>query len=365
MLDFYLLPISYAFYTFPIAAAIFTLPFLIVQYRRYGYIHKYRALILYLFLLYLMNAVYLIVLPLPDSIHNSPPKAESYVQWIPFHFISDIAKETGVRLDSPATYIHLLTERAFLQVIFNMLLTVPFGMFMRHYYRTRWAVCLLSSLCLSLFFEITQVTGIYGIYDYPYRLFDVDDLIMNTTGGMLGFVFAEWLGRWLPRTDKLDEQTDLSNRRVSYTQRAIAFLFDWLFLLPFLAVLSVFHVSNSYVALVIGYFIVLPYITNGVTLGKWLVRIRLKGRGERVTMKELAIRYGLLYLIAGGANVAFLRMGAYGVSPLLLLLFAFVLFVFNAVITIHFLRCLFNRSLQLFHERKSGTTHIITVKDKA
>lgn len=362
MLEFYLFPISYAFYTFPIAAALFTLPFLIVQYRRHGYIHKYRALMLYLLLLYLMNALYLVILPLPDSIHNSPPAAESYAQWIPFHFVADIIRETEARLDSPVTYVRLLTERAFVQMMFNVLLTVPFGMFMRHYFRTRWAVCLLSTLLLSLFFEITQVTGIYGIFDYPYRLFDVDDLMTNTAGGMLGFVLAEWLGRWLPRTDKLDERTDLTRRRVSYTQRGIAFLIDWAILLPPFAVLSVLHVPYSYVLIVVGYFIVLPYWTNGATPGKWLVRIRLKGRGERLTLGELAVRYGLLYLLAGGANVAYLRAAAHGISTAVFLLFTFALFVLNAAIAIHVLSCLFNRNRQLIHEQKSGTTHVIAVR---
>ncbi len=364
MLDFYLFPISYAFYTFPIAAALFTLPFLVVQYRRHGYIHKYRALILYLFLLYLMNAFYLIILPLPESIHNSPPMAESYAQWIPFHFVTDIVRETGAKLEDPSTYVRLLTERAFLQVVFNVLLTVPFGMFMRHYFRTRWAVCLLCALGLSLFFEITQVTGIYGIYDYPYRLFDVDDLMTNAAGGMIGFVFAEWLGRWLPRTDKLDERTDLSQRRVTYTQRAIAFLFDWAMLLPIFVLLSVARVPYSYVVIVVAYFIMLPYMTNGLTAGKWLVRIRLKGQRERIALGELAARYGLLYLLAGGANVAFVRSGVHAISPILMLLFAFVLFVFDMAIAVHFLRCLFNRNRRLIHEEKSGTYHIITAKNE-
>ncbi|UUZ86217.1 VanZ family protein [Paenibacillus sp. P26] len=227
MLTFYLLPISYAFLTFPVAALLFTLPFLIVQYRRHGYINKIRALLLYLFLLYLMNALFLVILPLPASRHNSPPDAASYVQWIPLHFILDIMKETEVRLDQPSTYLHLLKERAFLQVIFNMFLTVPFGMFLRYYFRAGWSKCLVTTFLLSLFFEVTQVTGIYGFYDYPYRLFDVDDLLMNTAGGMIGFVAAEWLSSVLPRIDLLDANVDLKQKRVSYTRRGIAFLLDW------------------------------------------------------------------------------------------------------------------------------------------
>ncbi|GIP56679.1 hypothetical protein J15TS10_04930 [Paenibacillus woosongensis] len=56
MLQSYLFPIKYAFLAFPFAAFLFTLPFLIVQYRKHGYINKFRGVIKYLFLLYLMNA---------------------------------------------------------------------------------------------------------------------------------------------------------------------------------------------------------------------------------------------------------------------------------------------------------------------
>jgi len=362
MLEFYLFPISYAFFTFPIAAALFTLPFLIVQYRRHGYVNKYRAFVLYLFLLYLMNAFYLILLPFPSTVHNQPPASESYAQWIPFHFLQDIAKETAVRPDSPSTYVRLLTERAFLQVVFNVLLFVPLGMFMRHYYRARWAACLIGSFGLSLFFEITQVTAVYGIFDYPYRLFDVDDLMANSAGGMLGYLVAEGLGRWLPRVDKLDEKTDLSKKRISYTRRAIAFGVDWALLLPVFAALVVLRVPYSYFWVVLGYFIGVPYFWNGFTIGKWLVRIRVKGKGDQVTLPELGARYGLLYLLAFGANVAFARAGAESSGSLWMLPFALLIFGLDAALSIHFLRCLFNRNRPMFHESSSGTTHVVAEK---
>ncbi|MFK7691478.1 VanZ family protein [Paenibacillus sp. HJGM_3] len=237
--DFYLIPITRAFLSFPVAALLFTIPFLIVQYRRHGYVNKLRGLLLYLFLLYLLNAVYLIILPFPASRHNAPPDVTSYIQWIPLTFIQDILRETRVVLDQPTTYPRLLTERAFLQVLFNVCITIPFGMFMRYYFRTRWLVCLTASFALSLFFEITQVTGIYGYFDYPYRLFDVDDLITNTFGGMLGFITAEWLTVRLPRIDQLDANLDLAQKRVSYTRRALALLLDGMLFLPMWAVFRV------------------------------------------------------------------------------------------------------------------------------
>ncbi|WP_308634083.1 VanZ family protein [Paenibacillus silvisoli] len=363
MLTFYLFPISYAFLSFPVAALVFTLPFLLVQYRRHGYINKYRALLLYLFLLYIMNAVYLILLPLPPSVHNEPPSAASYAQWVPFHFVVDILRETGVAWEQPSTYLRLVKERAVLQVAFNVLLTVPFGMFLRYYFRTGWLKCLLLTFGLSLFFEITQVTGIYGIYDYPYRLFDVDDAMTNTIGGMLGFLAADWLSSRLPRIDKLDEYVDLAAKRVSYTRRGLALLLDWFVVNPVIAVLAVLHVPVPYVIAIAAYFIVLPYVSNGQTLGKWFVRIRVRGTGSRLQLRELLIRYGLLYGVVGGVNALMISIGARGgggsiaILPLLLVVFAI-----NAVFGIHLVMCLFNRKRKLFYERHSATGHIITQK---
>ncbi|CAI6044180.1 VanZ family protein [Cohnella sp. JJ-181] len=363
MVGFYLFPISYAFLSFPIAAAIFTVPFLVVQYRRHGYIHKFRALMLYLLLLYLLNAVYLVLLPLPQSIHNAPLEADSYFQWIPFHFLADIVRETGVSFGRPSTYPHLFGERAVLQVAFNVLLTIPFGLFLRYYLRARWARCLVLSLSLSLLFETTQVTGIYGIYDYPYRLFDVDDLITNTLGGMIGYVTAEWLASRLPRIDRLDEGVDLAAKRVGYTRRLLAAAIDWCVLLPVCAVLAVMRVPFLYVypAVVIVYFIVLPWMTKGRTAGKWVVRIRLRGKGDgdRPSIGALAVRYGLLYLIAGGANLAYPAVAVRDFPPLALIPYAVGLFAMNAWLAVHLVRCFFNRRRAPFHDKWSDTRQVV------
>ncbi|MBO7742915.1 VanZ family protein [Paenibacillus sp. MWE-103] len=363
MLTVYLFPISYAFLSFPVAALLFTLPFLLVQYRRHGYVHMYRALLLYLFLLYMLNAVFLILLPLPPSVHNAPPAASSYAQWIPFHFVLDVLKETGVDWERPPTYLRLLKERAVLQVVFNVLLTVPFGMFLRYYFRTGWLPCLLLTLGLSLFFETTQVTGIYGIYDYPYRLFDVDDAMTNTAGGLLGFVAAEWLSKRLPRIDKLDERVDLATKRVSYTRRGLAFLIDWIVLNPLVAALAVLRVPLPYAIAVAAYFVVLPYFANGQTLGKWFVRIRLRGKGSRVRLRELLVRYGLLYGVIGGVNALMVGLAARGAgSSIAILPLLLAVFAVNAAFAIHLVMCLFNRKRVLFYERRSGTGHVITPK---
>src|SRR5690606_18128101 len=73
-----------------------------------------------------------------------------------------------------------------------LLLLMPLGVYLRYYLvalRAWWKALFLIG-CVTLFYEVTQVTGIYGIYDCPYRLFDVDDLILNGSGGLVGYFLA-------------------------------------------------------------------------------------------------------------------------------------------------------------------------------
>ncbi|MFB5267786.1 hypothetical protein ACE41H_13480 [Paenibacillus enshidis] len=57
-----------------------------------------------------MNIFYLILLPFPETRHNTP-LADGNVQLVPLHFIQDIIRETKMVADEPSSYWHLLQER--------------------------------------------------------------------------------------------------------------------------------------------------------------------------------------------------------------------------------------------------------------
>ena len=66
-------------------------------------------------------------------------------------------------------------------VIGNILLFVPFGMFISYYVKkTKLYIIILSSISLSFLIETTQ--SIIG------RTFDVDDILLNLIGGIIGFI---------------------------------------------------------------------------------------------------------------------------------------------------------------------------------
>ncbi len=364
MFHSYVFPISYAFMMFPIAALIFTLPFLIVQYRRHGYIHKLRALILYLLLLYLMNAYFLVLLPLPSSRHNVAPSG-SIFQLNPLQFIQDIVDGSSIIPDQISTYWSILREPAFLQVIFNIAMTVPFGMFLGYYFRTRWGVCILLSFFLSLSFEITQVTGIYGFFDHPYRLFDVDDLITNTLGGIFGFRIAIWINGLLPRIEQLDTNIDRSAKRVSYTRRGIAFLIDSMVWIIGFGVLYGFDIRSAFWIATGIYFMLIPSLTGGRTLGKWIVRIRVTNSCNRASFWALLIRYGLLYWVMLGVHVLLINSAVTGhLSSICNMIVHLLVLLVDLAFFIHLVIKIFKKDDQLIYEKLSRTSHVISWPEK-
>ena len=181
----YVFSIKTSIMFFPIIACLFTIPYILKQYHKYGSINKLRTLIVYSFILYMMTIYFLVILPLPDISEVVNNKFEYNL--IPFSFINDIIKETSFNIMIPSTYLKALTEHCIYVVIFNILMTVPFGMYLRYYYKASFKKVLFLSFFLSLFFELTQLTGLYFIYPKPYRLFDIDYLLLNTTGGVVGY----------------------------------------------------------------------------------------------------------------------------------------------------------------------------------
>ena len=375
----YLFPVKTAFILFPILAMFLLIPFLIFNYRKYGYLNKWRSFILYSLLLYLLNAYFLVILPLPQTYDTCSlqPANTQHMQLSPFYFIQEISNHTSAILTKPTTYFLLLKESAFLQVAFNVLLTVPFGIYLRYYFRRSFLQTICISFCLSLFFELTQVTGLYGIYNCAYRLFDIDDLFLNTLGGVIGFIIAPIFTYFLPKANELDSRIDLETKPVGFVRRLIAMQIDWIFLSIVVPVIknkgNSFFISNiqSYTNVyellfitcsILIYFIIIPYFTNGRTIGKALLRIYIKGQAERITLKELFIRYGILFIL-GGINYILSSSSILNhTEPLVLLVILLFQFVINGLFIIHVLLHVFTVNKLLFYERISHTRNAITLK---
>ena len=84
----------------------------------------------------------------------------------------------------------LLANPNVVMFIFNIALLFPFGVYLRRWFGRGVITTVLLGFALSLTFEVTQLTANFGIYPCTYRQFNVDDLMANTTGALLGWLLA-------------------------------------------------------------------------------------------------------------------------------------------------------------------------------
>lgn len=154
-------------------------PFVALSYRRRGGLTFGRFLVWAAALVYFLAIWTYTLLPLPDG--------TDYVC-------------AGVNLDLTAFLDDLraarsVTDFAVLQLALNVLLFVPLGFFLRVLGGRGIVVALVVGFGVSLVIETTQLTGVWGLFPCAYRVFDVDDLLTNTVGALLGSV----LGLLVPR----------------------------------------------------------------------------------------------------------------------------------------------------------------------
>lgn len=314
----YAFPIEMALVVFPFLALALAFPFMIVQYRRYGSFIFWRAVVLYTFIFYLLAAYFLIILPLPSRSAVAAYTTPRY-NLVPFTAVREFFATTVFRLNAPATWLAALKQPGFIQPTFNIVLTIPFGVYLRYYFKRSLPQIIAISFMLSLFFELTQLSGLYFIYPRPYRLFDVDDLILNTTGGLIGGLLAPLMMRVFPSRDEMDQRSYQKGQRVSWMRRFAAFVVDNVVVVPGLGFLLGLlmqwltgaswarSVGVSMVAPMVIVFGLLPVINRGQTPGKALVRIRIVNEsGAPAGPWQLLWREFLLYGAAGQSLRGFL-----------------------------------------------------------
>lgn len=196
----------------PILALFMILPHTIISYSRHKRINVRWETYIYIFVLYLICAYFMTMLPLPSEGYFDviPPLSEQ-VQLIPFNCFF----ETNL-LRSPV---------ALAVIVFNLFLTVPLGVLLRFLFKFKFGKTALAGFAFSLLCEITQITGLFFIYPAPYRIFDVDDLIINTLGAVVGYLICPLIARILPKIEDGEHQLSQGSE-ASFFQRCAATLSD-------------------------------------------------------------------------------------------------------------------------------------------
>jgi glycopeptide antibiotics resistance protein len=325
MADPYLLPIKTAALVFPLVALLLFLPVAVVMYRRHGVMTQSRALSFYSLVYYLVTAFCLTIVPLPARTVDVCVRYAglAHPQLALGNSVGDVWKEAHHRVTFDALVLH---NPAVWQAGFNLLLLVPLGMYARYHFRLGFWPAAGAGFAVSLCFELTQLTGVWGSYPCPYRLFDVDDLAVNTAGALVGWAVAGPLIRRLPTLDALSDRT-LARNPVPFGRRLVAWLVDVAGLtvmtgvagLAGLAFLGREGLPAVPVIAFLGWFVVVPWMI-GATPGKRLLLLRLTTTGGgRPALWRLLVRAVVLAVpflpIAAVALVTAATLGSALLSP--------------------------------------------------
>ena len=355
----YINSIKIAMLVFPVLAFFITLPYMIINYRKYGSVNKLRTLIVYSFILYLLTMYFLVILPLPDpdTVHTTYAQM---LNLVPFTFIFDFLKETPFEISKPATWIMSIKDATFYVPAFNVLMLIPFGMYLRYYFKCSFKKTLLLTALLSLFFELTQLSGLYFLYPGPYRLADIDDIIQNTTGGCIGYALGSLPVLLLPSRDKIDKEALEAGSQVSQIRVGLSLLIDTII------VAIPYNLSNTTIpfSLFIALYFTVAPLFNGKTLGSALLRFKLSYEKQRVpcTMLRGLLITGYFYLVPNGLLYLIDDFNKTPESMLFLELIPimFVAFIFFYIIT----AVLILMNKRLLFDLLSGSYYISTVQNE-
>lgn len=294
----YASPIGSGALAFVAAAIILLIPYTIVQYRRRGRVGGRRIVVESLFLLYLLCAWALVVLPLPDITGESCVARQAAAQTTAFQWADETWRAWQWAGGEP---LDLLRSKSLWIRVFNVALLVPFGVFLRRWWRRGFTVTTFAGFLLSMGFELTQLTGSWGIYPCAYRSFDVDDLMANTLGAALGWLIAPMFVLLPARTDADDSRPE--DERPTLPRRLVADLVDLALIVvgavPLTLLLRRFVWNNSLAGAVALAIIVMlmPVVFAGRTPGKALVRLRVvSSAGSHASWWRIAVRGAVLWL---------------------------------------------------------------------
>lgn len=140
-----------------------------------------RVIVIHIFIMYICSVLAVTLLPVF-------PKAGGdgvilSINVIPFQTIIDLVNSFSLQnLDIAITMF-------FLNIGGNILLFVPFGLFCGLLFRKcqTWKSILTISLVFSLLIEIIQLIEQF-FFEANGRITDIDDLILNVSGGLIGFL---------------------------------------------------------------------------------------------------------------------------------------------------------------------------------
>ncbi|MFB9309176.1 hypothetical protein BJY17_001362 [Agromyces hippuratus] len=155
-------------------------PLVALSYRRRGGFSALRMIGWVALLFYVMGLWAYTLLPLPDG-------DDFRCVGVVLNPLEDVVDIARLQADHGGS---LLANAAVQQLALNVLLFLPLGFFVRALFDRGIAVAIGAGALVSLAIELTQLTGVWGVFHCAYRVFDTGDLLSNTVGAALGSLAA-------------------------------------------------------------------------------------------------------------------------------------------------------------------------------
>ncbi|WP_293698309.1 VanZ family protein [uncultured Agrococcus sp.] len=219
MLNTYATTAGLAFLGAGFVAFVIALPYLIIHWRRTGTFGWGSTIILFGSIVYAFALAGYTMLPFPgDWAETCSHPMRSNLR--PGGFVDDIRDA----LDGTST---ASLRQVVAQLGLNVLLFIPLGVFVQQLVTKRWFLTVVAGAAVSLLIEVTQLTAAFGLFPCQWRVFDADDLIMNTAGAAIGALIAPVL-RLLPGQPSTDRKARLTARPYTRWRSISAVLIDLL-----------------------------------------------------------------------------------------------------------------------------------------
>lgn len=192
----------------PLASGVLSIPIIALIYHREGCIRLNTVAYSYLSVLYALSLVCFTLYPLPSGESGLGITYGIDPQLNPLGFIYDISKD-GIG--------------AIPQILANIAFFIPLGFLAGRLLRVPLFHSLFLGFVVSLVIEIAQLTGLFFLYPYSYRTFDVCDLMWNTLGTAIGWGLSCALGKVLPA--RKQDEIGLTHNP-GFIRRVTAFCLD-------------------------------------------------------------------------------------------------------------------------------------------
>ena len=182
------------FFPIPIIIGLILLGLVLFLLRHRGSRHLWAAAIFGLYLLLLMDAV---IFPLPIGREVGPILTKQNIAF------------TLSRINYHIGYFgtHVSQRYILRQIIENILLTVPFGIGLAYFTRPRGWKIILQALLVGLGTELSQLLVGILIVGGPYRGVDINDILLNAAGALLGIGIFYLLYRMLQQVKRANVST--------------------------------------------------------------------------------------------------------------------------------------------------------------